>query len=342
MKKLISVIILLFFMSTNTCFAFSELYYFKDVKTSEVQPLISSSIAEYGFNIVKENPYYAVSKDGDDYVTIILQQSGNNMFYYYQAEKNSKINKAVLKEIKRREIVCEQSFNTSIISIYDNLAKELAGNSGMKKKYTFEDEPVVLIPPETKRQLQTPQTYSGYVAQIPSGTKLGAYLQNAINTATAAKGEEVIAVISDTVTFNGEAVIPQGSVVYGTLSKARSATYGSRNGRVVINFNKIVTPDNQEYNISAEEIDFTVSNEGKVMTAAKNVAKNAAVGALVGVLFALLTDNSVGKGAAIGAGVGGGSSLVYSTAEKGVDAEIPSFTELEITLTRPFNVSISR
>ena len=333
---------MMFFLSTNSCFAFSELYYFKNIKTKDVEPIVDTSIAESGFSTVKQNPYYAVSKDGDDYAIIILQQSGDNMFYYYQAEKNTKINKAVLKEIKKREIVCEQSFNTSIIGIYDNLAHELAENSGMKKRYTFEDEPVVLIPPATKQQVQKPQTFSGYVAQIPSGTKIGAYLQNAINTATASKGEEVIAVISDTITLNGEPIIPQGSVVYGTLSKARSAAYGSRNGRVVINFNRIVTPENQEYYISAEEIDFTVSNEGKVMASAKNVAKNAAVGALVGVLFALLTDSSVGKGAAIGAGVGGGSSLVYSAAEKGVDAEIPSFTELEITITKPFNVSISR
>ena len=342
MKKLISAIVLLFFISTNTCFAFSELYYFKNIKTTEVQPVVSSSIAEYGFNIVKENPYYAVSKDGDDYAIIILQQSGNNMFYYYQAEKNTKINKSVLKEIKKREIVCEQSFNTSIIGIYDNLAKELAENSGVKKTYTFEDEPVVLIPPETRKQMLTPQAYSGYVTQIVSGTKINAYLQNAINTATAAKGDEVIAVISDTITYNGEAVIPQGSVVYGTLSKARSATYGSRNGRVVISFNKIVTPENQVYDISAENIDFTVTNEGKFTSSATSVVAGAAVGALVGVLFALLSDSSVGKGAAIGAGVGGGTSLVRSTAERGVDAEIPSFTELEITITKPFNVSVSR
>ena len=343
MKKLFALVILLFFVGTNSCFAFSELYYFKNIKTTEVEPIVSTSIFEHGFNTVKENPYYAVSQKGDDYAVVILQQSGDNMFYYYQADKNTKINKSILKEIKNKNIVCEQSFNTSIIGIYDNLAQELAANSGAQKIYTFEDEPVVVSQPQTQsqKQVQKPQTYRGYVAQVPVGTKLNTYLQNAINTATAAKGDKVIAVISDTVTYNGHAIIPQGSMVYGTLSKARSATYGSRNGRVVINFNQIVTPENQVYNISAEEIDFSVSNEGKVTSTAKDVVTHAAVGAIVGILIALITDKSVGKGAAIGAGVGGGSSLVYSTAEKGVDAEIPSFTELEITLTKPFNVSIS-
>lgn len=339
MKKLLALVLSIFFVCTNSCYAFSELYYFKNIKTADVEPCVSSSLLNYGFSIIKENPFYAVS--GEDYAVVILQQSGDNMFYYYQADKNTKVNKAVLKEMKKRNIVVEQSFNTGIIEIYDNLAKELVFNSGAQKRYTFEDEPVIQPQVQPQKQVQKQQTYSGYVTQISAGTKVNAYLQNAINTASAVKGDQIIAVISDTITYNGQAVIPQGSLVYGMLSKARSATYGSRNGRVVINFNQIVTPENKVYNISAEEIDFTVSNEGKVTSAAKNVVTHAAVGAVVGMLIALITDNNVGKGAAIGAGVGGGSSLVYSTAEKGVDAEIPSFTELEITLTKPFNVSIS-
>ena len=341
MKRILALLLLILFGSMNSCLAFSELYYFKNIKTTAVEPIVGANIADQGFITVKENPYYAVSQDGNDRVVVILQQSGDNMFYYYQADKNTKINKNVLREIKRQNIVCEQSFNSSIISIYDNLAQELVANSGAAKKYTFDDEPVVYKQePETKSKKS--QTYSGYVTQITTGTKFNAYLQNAINTASASKGDQVIAVISDAITYDGQAIIPQGSLVYGTLSKARHATYGSRNGRVVINFNQIVTPDNQVYNISAEEIDFTVSNEGKAASTVKNAATHAAVGALVGVLFALISDNHVGKAAAIGAGIGGGSSLIYSTAEQGVDAEIPSYTELEITLTSPFNVSVAR
>lgn len=343
MKKLMAYILIALLSCMNSCYAFSELHYFKGIKTSAVEPVVYTNLMNHGFNVVKQNPFYAVSQDGDDYAVIILQQSGDNMFYYYQADKNSKVNKAVLREMKRQNIICEQSFNTGIISVYDNLAQELVANSGVQKKYTFEDEPVAVLQtqPQQNKQTRKQQTYSGYVAQIAAGTKFNVYLQNAINTASALKGDEVIAVVSDPYVYNGQVIIPQGSLVYGTLSKARNATYGSRNGRIVINFNKIVTPENQVYDISAEEIDFTVSNDGKIGTAAKNVVTHAAVGALVGMLFALLTDSSVGRGAAIGAGVGGGGSLVYSAAEKGVDAEIPSFTELEITLTKPFNVSIT-
>ena len=342
MKKLVSALILFIFCSTNSCFAFSELYYFKNIKTSDVEPIVNSSISANEYNIIKQNPYYATSKNGDSSAIIVLQQSGENMFYYYQSDKNTKINKSILKEIKRQNIIYEQSFNQSIIDIYDNIAQNLAATSGEQKRYTFEDEPIKYTPIETPQIKQKPQTYSGYVTQLATGTKINAYLQNAINTASATVGDRVIAVVSDNIIFNNEVVIPQGSVIYGTLKKARHATYGSRNGRVVIDFNQIVTPENQVYNISTEEIDFTVSNDGKVTESLKNAAAGAAAGALVGLLFGLLGDKNALKSAAIGAGVGAGSTVIYSTAERGVDAEIPSYTELDITLTRPLSILINK
>ena len=55
-------------------------------------------------------------------------------------------------------------------------------------------------------------------------------------------------------------------------------------------------------------------------------------GAVVGLLWALLTGDSGGAGAAIGAGVAGGVALVSAVAAKGVDAEIPSYTELQVVV----------
>ena len=49
----------------------------------------------------------------------------------------------------------------------------------------------------------------------------------------------------------------------------------------------------------------------------------------------------IGTAAAIGAGVGAGTGLAGSAIERGVDAEIPSFTEMEITLTKPISVNVN-
>ena len=344
MKRLITAILTLIFATSTNCYAVSALYYLKGVKTTDMQPVIEDAYNSQNFNMVKKNPYYGFSQKGDDSVVIIMNQSGDNMFYYYQSpEDNLKVNKHVIKEIKRRGIVCEQSFNTSLIEIYENLAKDVTSTTQTLKTYNFEEPRSTAFEPPTSNEQQytQPSVYRGYVAQLSAGTKIQAYLQNAINTATASKGDQIVAVLTAPLTHNGQEVAPQGSLVYGALTKARPGSYGSRNGRVVISFNQLVTPDNRTYNISTEEIDFTVSNEGKVGNSLKSAAGAAVAGALVGLLVGALSGGEhIGRSVAIGAGVGAGSSVVYLTAEKGVDAEIPSFTEIDITLTQPLSVTV--
>lgn len=344
MKKIIALLLAFIFTTTSNCYAVSALYYLKNIKTTDMMPVIENSYSTNNFHIVKQNPYYGVSQKSNESAVIIIQQSGENMFYYYQSPEDSlKINKSILKEMKKQGITVEQSFNTSLIEIYDNLAQEVTSATETLKTYNFEEQQTSVFEPpkQNGQQYSQPAVYQGYVTQLNAGTKFQAYLQNAINTANAQKGDQIIAVLTNGLNYNGHEVAPQGSLVYGSLSKARPATYGSRNGRVVINFTQLVTPDNKAYNISTEAIDFTVSNDGKLNESIKSAAGAALGGALVGLLFGALSGSDhMWRSAAIGAGVGAGSSAIYSTAERGVDAEIPSFTEIEITLTQPLNVTV--
>jgi len=346
MRKIFALLISLIYLTANAGFAFSELYYLKNTTENTVKPMVLNAVASQNYKVMKENPYYVVSqKDSQDYAVIILQQSGQNMFYYYQSNDNKRINTNILKAVKNSKITYEQSFNYNILNIYDNLAKNTV-SSNTANRYTFEENesPVYLSTKTANNTVQTNNsnnTLSGYVAQLDSGTKMQAYLQTAINTSSAEKGDRIVAVLTDDLRYNGYVVAPQGTVVYGTLTKARHATYGSRNGRVVIEFTQMVTPDNRTYEISAEQIDFTVTNDGKISSAVSNAFVGAAVGALTGLLFAAIGGSgNYGTSAAIGAGVGAGGALIGSTAERGVDAEIPSFTEMEITLTRPLRATV--
>ena len=307
MKKIIAIFITLLFLGTNSAMAFSEVYYLKNATVEAMKPVVKDAIESYNFKIIKENPYYAQSvNDSSDFAVIILQQSGNNMFYYYNSNDNKKINKKILKAVKNSDIECEQSFNTNIISIYDNLAQKTINNEATNN-YVFRDnEPNYYSSSNSSSaQKQSSNSLRGYVAKIESGTKLKIYLQSAINTANAVEGDRVIAVISQDLKLNGVSVIPQGSLVYGILTKARHASHGSRNGRVVIDFNQIVTPDGKTYDISTEKIDFTVTNDGKVASVAKDVVVGALVGGLAGLLIGACTKN-IGTATAISAGVGAG------------------------------------
>ena len=341
MKKLFAILFSFLFVSVNSCFAFSELYYLKNTQTGIIQPLVNSNMSSYGYTIKNQSPIYGISqKNNSDYAVIILQQSGQNMFYYYQSNNNKKLNKAILKAVNNKGITYERSYNTNIISIYDNLAQKAF--SQQQTNYVFDEynSQNYQTSQTNKSQVDNSVSFKGYVAQIAKGTVLPIYLQNSINTATTVVGDRVIGVITSDIQYNGHVVFPQGSIVYGTLKTARHASYGSRNGRVVIDFNQIVTPENKTYNISTEEIDFTVTNDGKVSSVVKKAATGAVVGALAGLLYGAFSKD-IGSAVAIGAGVGAGAGLATGAAEKGIDAEIPSFTEMELTLTKPVSVNVS-
>ena len=179
----------------------------------------------------------------------------------------------------------------------------------------------------------------GSVIQVSKGSSFKAYLQTPINTSTASVGDEVRGVLSNNWTYGGRTIAPQGSVLTGSVKTARHATYGSRNGRVVFSFNKLMTPDGKTYDISTEETDFTVTNDGKLAGAVSEVLVGAAVGALVGLLYgACSRDTSTWKSTAISAGVGAGAAAIKAGAEKGVDAEIPVYTEIDVTLSSTFAI----
>ncbi len=340
MKKLLSALILLLY-SCSSALAFSELYYLKGVNVSEIMPKVKNAYDTKNFTLTKENPYYGISnKNAEDYAVVILQQSGQNMFYYYQSNNNKAINKYILKQIKSADITLEQSEDSRIIGIYDKLADEVI-NPAKKTVYNFEENSKSSSTKSTTKTAND-NTLRGYVAQIPKGTKFSTYLQNAINTSTASVGDEIIAILSDNWTYNGSVVAPQGSVLYGNLILAHPAQYASRNGRVVINFDKLVTPEGKILNISTEKVDFSVENDGKVVSTVKNVATGAIIGALGGLIVGALSGgDNLGRAVAIGTAVGAGGSLAGSTIEKGVDAEIPSYTELEIELSKTLRVTLS-
>ncbi len=342
MKKLFALFITFLYLTVNSCFAFSELYYLENTTVDTIKPYVTSSYAKYDYNLTKQNPYYGrYMYNNSDYAVVILQQSGNNMFYYYQSNDSNKINKYILKQVKKAGIVSEQSQNANIISIYDKLAQETI-SPNTQRQYVFDDNNSSVQTMGNQTSTYSSNTLKGSVVHVPSGTQINAYLQNAVNTSTAQKGDQVVAVLTADVLYNGVVIFPQGSRVYGTVTQARHASYGSRNGKVVITFTQLVTPENKSYDVTIDDVDFSVTNEGKFASVAGSTLGGAAIGALAGLLIGAMSSSSLGGAVALGAGIGAGGGLLNSTAgEKGVDAEIPSFTELELILKKSVTVTVS-
>ena len=323
------------FLLTNLVNAQESLYTIQNVKKDVIKPYIETTLINSNYVLNKKDPYYAIASDNnEDNITIILQKSGNDVLYYYNSSKNKRVDKNILKSLKNAGISYYATDDENYISAFERQAQNI--NSSVVKNYSFDvwnyTEPAVAI---NKDEDDT--TLKGRIIQIEKGTTFNVYLQTPINTANAQVGDNVSAVLTNDLTYNGYKIASQGSVLTGTLSKAHGATYGSRNGRVVIDFTTLTTLDNKTYKLSTEAIDFTVTNDGKLSKTAKNVATGAIIGAIGGLIVgALSSDTSIGKAVLIGAGTGMASGAVSSVAERGIDAEIPIYTELEVKITKPF------
>ncbi|MBR1680921.1 hypothetical protein IJ707_03925, partial [bacterium] len=78
MKKIIaSFICTLYILSSQVCFAASNLYFLKNTNKNIVSTLVESAFANNkNYTLNKKNPYLAVStKNNNDYALVILQTS---------------------------------------------------------------------------------------------------------------------------------------------------------------------------------------------------------------------------------------------------------------------------
>ncbi len=346
MKKFFALFLcVLYFLSTNICYAFEELYYLKNIDKQSATGYIKEVLTDKDFIIKNEEPLHVISeKKSENFAIIVLQPSGKNLFYYYESnDKNKKLNKNILKAFKKKDIVYEQSLDAMHLANFSDIVYRY--NTGTKKIYTFEEpKPKQNTTVFENTPKTAPTTLKGYAGKIGNGERLNIYLQSGINTATAAEGNIVNAVLKQDWTYKEYTVAPVGSLVTGTIVKASPAKLGSRNGSVDIVFNKILTPDGKTLNISTEKVEFNVTNEGKAKQVITATLGMALLGAALGVAFAFIGGGSasnIANGAIIGASVGGGSALVTGVAQKGVDAEIPAFTDIEIILDKPVDVVLS-
>ena len=335
MRKII-ILFVCFALTFSPVFAYENLYTIQNVKKENIAPYVESALTKANYTINKKDPYYAInSSNPEDYITVILQKSGNDVLYYYNSYKNKKVDKSIINSLKSLNIPYYNTEDENYLNVFQHQAQNVT--STVPKTYNFDiwsnSEPAVAL----NNNYEDDTTLKGSIIEIAKGTIIPAYLQTPINTANAQAGDNISAVLTSDLKYNGYTIAQQGSIISGTLSKAHGATYGSRNGRVVIDFNTLTTIDNKTYKISTEAIDFTVTNDGKISKSVKNVATGAIIGALGGLIIgALSSDRSIGKAVLIGTSIGAASGTVSAVAERGVDAEIPIYTEMEIKITKPF------
>jgi len=198
----------------------------------------------------------------------------------------------------------------------------------------------------------------GRVVYAPAGLTMPISLQTSISTQVARAGDMVQATINNPVSL-GDATIPAGSTVIGTVVDAKSGGFLGRAGMLGIKFNRLRTTDGAETPISAhivggigkytdvgnDESD-TVRGETwktKVGQAGIRGALGAGTGAALGTAIGAIAARSgrgAGRGAWSGAAIGGGAGVAQSLLlRRGKEVTIASGTQMQLQLDAPVSIS---
>jgi hypothetical protein len=197
----------------------------------------------------------------------------------------------------------------------------------------------------------------GRIAYAPAGLVLPLQLRTSISTSAAKAGDMVQAEISQTMQL-GDASIPAGSVVMGTITEAKSGGRLSRSGELGIKFTSIRTPDGVETPITAHLVgeigkyaqkddgdgNQVVHGEGMTAKLGQTAIRGgigAGAGAALGTAVGAIAGGGygAGRGAWSGAAIGGGLGVADMALRKGRDVTLRSGTKLEIKLDNPVSIA---
>ena len=97
----------------------------------------------------------------------------------------------------------------------------------------------------------TPETAVSMNSEIPEGTMVHARLMTPLNSASTQKGADVEAVLSRPLVNDGKLILPQGSVLKGSVVQVRPARHWKHNGQLRFVFRDLVLPNGVESKVEA-------------------------------------------------------------------------------------------
>ena len=166
---------------------------------------------------------------------------------------------------------------------------------------------------------------------IPAGTVLPLRLEDAVASDTSRVEEPVHATITRPILVRGEAVIPAGSEVHGTVTEAKQSGRVKGLAEIHVRFDGLILKgDRERYPIRTG----LLTRRARA-TKGKDAAK-IGLPALGGAVIGGLLGGK--KGALVGGtvGAGGGTAVVLST--RGEEVRLPRGTTISVTLLEPVTV----
>jgi hypothetical protein len=181
---------------------------------------------------------------------------------------------------------------------------------------------------------------------VRSGTRILLSLLNSLSTKHSREGDRIYLQTAFPVTVDGRIVIPRGSSVTGTVTRAKQPGRVAGKGELYIRFDSLTLPNGvtRDFRSRLSSADGTTHgevdrNEGKVTSEgnksgdARTVATGAGAGASIGSIAGAASGHT-GMGAGVGAAAGAAAGLAGVLFGRGPDAVLPRGTSVEMVLDR--------
>jgi Ca-activated chloride channel family protein len=193
---------------------------------------------------------------------------------------------------------------------------------------------------QTAESAPTPESIT-----IPSGQKFIMQLGTALHTRTTRKGDRVEFTTAAEIVVDNEVVIPNNSLIRGTVIKAKRAGRLFGLAEIHIRFDDIKLADGTVLPIKAtitrmgfDPVDTKAGEDPKLKGEpgeggdAKAVVTGTAQGAIIGVL------TGGGKGAMYGAAAGAAITVAQMAIKRGPDLDLPRSTMFEAQFDKPVDI----
>lgn len=203
-----------------------------------------------------------------------------------------------------------------------------------EERTNYEPSPLLYEPISSQNKL-----LYGSVVTVPAGTSFNVTFDSGISSGSLDKNDRLVARLTNDLKYNGQLLIPAGSLVYGYAYDAKYAGYAYGNAEIGLNFNEILTPSGNILKISTENI-FMKSKSERAQKMTRDIVIGALGSMLIGAAFtALGGGDNWGRNMAVYGGIGAAGGAIRGITHRGQEIDIPDGTTLRIKLTQPLEVS---
>jgi hypothetical protein len=180
-------------------------------------------------------------------------------------EKKKKPTETASTEVSEAKHEIKRQVNKQVNQRWSNLKRQVREPVKTLKNYAIAQSPVhrqylhagtsfnadLLQPLDFGTEAVKPEALTSVGAPPPSGSVVHARLVTPLNSSTTKKGEPVEAVITEPLVVADHLILPEGSVIKGSVVQVQPARRLSRNGQLRILFHEVAPPNGIQQKVEA-------------------------------------------------------------------------------------------